>query len=136
MIELQIDGITVGVFPSLYACWKPLNDRYAALPEQYDTSINWRLFRDDGACIDSRSEYDDDEKEFQGADFQHPDGLPAGLWYALAEDAVAFNTYFKKIVGWSISCHAAMKKRDALVADADAVRELQEGVDFEGVSYD
>jgi hypothetical protein len=101
MIWLQIDGKTIKVLSSVYACWKPLNDRYEALPEQYETPINWRLVRQsDGAYIDSRGEWRDDEKEFYGEDFQHPDGLPAGLWFALAESALAFNTYFKKICGW------------------------------------
>lgn len=94
MIDLMIDGVIVGSFPSVYACWKPLDDLYAALPEQYETPINWRLVRQsDGAYIDSRGMYE--------GEYQHPDGLPAGLWYALAEDAKAFNLFFKKLGGWS-----------------------------------
>lgn len=87
MLTLEIDGKSVGLFPSVYACWKPLEDLYNALPEQYDTPINWKIIRpSDGECIDSRGEY--------GGEFQHPEGLPAGLWFALAENAWAFDISF------------------------------------------
>lgn len=96
MIELWINGQMVGLFASVYACWKPLDDAYSALPEQYETPVNWKLVRQsDGACIDSRDDMGD-------GTYQHSEGLPAGLWFALAEDAKAFNIYFKKISGWRL----------------------------------
>ena len=94
MINLVIDGKLIGVFSSVFACWKPLDAAYNALSEKYDTPINWKLVRcSDGAFIDGRGEYE--------GEFQHPEGLPAGLWFALAENAEAFNIYFKNMVGWS-----------------------------------
>lgn len=82
MIHLVINGKFIGAFASLYACWKPLDDAYNALPEQYETTIDWRVTKADSG------EYIDGEN------------MPAGLWFVVAENAKAFNLYLK-IGGWS-----------------------------------
>lgn len=87
MFNLEVEGKLIGSFLLFSDCWKPLDALYQALPDQFSDSIDWKIIdSDNGNFIDGRGEYE--------GEFQHPNGLPAGLWYALAEDASAFKTIY------------------------------------------
>ena len=86
MIDLVINWKCTGALPSVYACWQPLQDAYKALPDDYASTLHWKLRRQsDGAFM-------------EGGDEEQGD-MSAGIWYAVAKDAYAFDLYMK-IGGW------------------------------------
>ena len=100
MITLKIKDEIIGQFPSVYACWNPLDQFYNSLPEQYATCVDWCLVNDDLTYMDGRGWIDAPDFDGTGkGGYQHPAGMPAGLWFACCEDARAFNQYLK-FSGW------------------------------------
>jgi hypothetical protein len=82
VITLKVDDKLVGAFHSVADCWQSIDDFYEALSDHYSGCIKWELLRDGVLFFDCDFE-------------QYPEGLPAGLWYALAEDAKSFSMWVK-----------------------------------------
>lgn len=100
MITLKIKDEVIGHFLSVRACWMPIYRLYSLLEDQHSDCLDWCLVNDDLSYMDGRGWLD--APDFDGTQkggYQHPDGMPAGIWYALCEDASAFNQYLQ-FSGW------------------------------------